>query len=277
MLTQLALRWHRLSPLLHSSMSTEEEEEEETGHQSQAPLLSAGAAPDGAEKRSGAVRTRTCTIVFSFTFADEQYVVVAEAHRTFAAEAPDLVDAHAVGADAGDLPALVDVCTNQERSGSEWKPLLDSAAGAPCLPTGFPVWMSMMKPGAWLPHSSRYSAETGSRTLTFVVVWGGLRCVRTLTGGRSGTGLTRLVPGFAHVVGAAAHLLGHVEGQLVLTRVVEVAVAHALPHVCTQERKKKPTTESPAATETVSTPSSISPMQLFPPLTCMYSGGHTQV
>lgn len=44
-----------------------------------------------------------------FTFTDEQYVVVAEAHRTFAAEAPDLVDADSVGADAGDLSALVDI------------------------------------------------------------------------------------------------------------------------------------------------------------------------
>lgn len=49
------------------------------------------------------------TAVLGFTFADEQYVVVAEAHRTFTAEAPDLVDANAVGADAGDLPALVDI------------------------------------------------------------------------------------------------------------------------------------------------------------------------
>lgn len=59
----------------------------------------------------------------------------------------------------------------------------------------------------------------------------------TLTGSRSWTGLTRLVPGFSHVVGAAAHLLGHVEGQLVLTRVVEVAVTHTLPHVCITSRK----------------------------------------
>lgn len=51
------------------------------------------------------------------------------------------------------------------------------------------------------------------------------------SGGRSWTGFTRLVPSFSHVVGTAAHLLGHVEGQLVLTRVVEVAVAHALSHV----------------------------------------------
>lgn len=76
-----------------------------------------------AEKRSCSILTLKGTIVFSFTFADEQDVVVAEAHRTFAAEAPDLVDAHAVGADARDLPALVDVCTNQQRSVSEWKPL----------------------------------------------------------------------------------------------------------------------------------------------------------
>lgn len=50
-----------------------------------------------------------CTAVLGFTFTDEQYVVVAEAHRTFAAEAADLVDAHSVGADAGDLSALVDI------------------------------------------------------------------------------------------------------------------------------------------------------------------------
>ena len=54
----------------------------------------------------------------------------------------------------------------------------------------------------------------------------------TLTCGGRGAGFTGLVPGLAHVVGAAAHLLGHVEGQLVLTGVVEVTVAHALPHVC---------------------------------------------
>lgn len=53
-----------------------------------------------------------------------------------------------------------------------------------------------------------------------------------LTCGRCGAGLAGLVPGLAHVVGTAAHLLGHVEGQLVLARVVEVAVAHALAHVC---------------------------------------------
>jgi len=53
-----------------------------------------------------------------------------------------------------------------------------------------------------------------------------------LTCGGRGAGLAGLVPGLAHVVGTATHLLGHVEGQLVLARVVEVAVAHALAHVC---------------------------------------------
>lgn len=59
----------------------------------------------------------------------------------------------------------------------------------------------------------------------------------SLTGSRSWTGLAWLVPGLPHVVGAAAHLLGHVERQLVLTRVVEVAVAHALPHVCIKKEE----------------------------------------
>lgn len=59
----------------------------------------------------------------------------------------------------------------------------------------------------------------------------------SLTGSRSWTGLTWLVPGFSHVVGTAAHLLGHVEGQLVLTRVVKVTITHTLPHVCITKRK----------------------------------------
>lgn len=61
--------------------------------------------------------------------------------------------------------------------------------------------------------------------------------VLTLTGSRSWTGLAWLVPGLPHVVGTAAHLLGHVEGQLVLARVVEVTVTHAFPHVCITRRK----------------------------------------
>lgn len=66
----------------------------------------------------------------------------------------------------------------------------------------------------------------------------------SLTGGGGGAGLAGLVPRFAHVVGTAAHLLGHVEGELVLTRVVEVTVAHALPHVCNtrhEDRRERET------------------------------------
>lgn len=43
------------------------------------------------------------------TFTYEQDVVVAEAHATLAAEAPDLVDAHAVSAEARDLATLIDI------------------------------------------------------------------------------------------------------------------------------------------------------------------------
>lgn len=63
--------------------------------------------------------------------------------------------------------------------------------------------------------------------------------VRTLTGGWGRAGLTGFVPSLAHIVGAAAHFLGHVEGELVLARVVEVAVAHTLPHVCHVEHIKQ--------------------------------------
>lgn len=58
----------------------------------------------------------------------------------------------------------------------------------------------------------------------------------TLTGCRSWTGFTRLVPRFSHVVGTAAHLFGHIEGQLVLTRVIEVTVTNTLSHVCLKKR-----------------------------------------
>lgn len=91
-----------------------------------------------------------------FTFTNEQNVVVAEAHGTFAAEAPDLVDTHSVGTDTRDLPALVDICTkrhteceNAKRSGLRYGSCTTLSS-----PTGFPVWMSMMKPGAWFPHSN---------------------------------------------------------------------------------------------------------------------------
>lgn len=50
------------------------------------------------------------------TFADEQDVVVAEADGALAAEAPNLVDADAVGADRRDLAALVDICTQSNIS-----------------------------------------------------------------------------------------------------------------------------------------------------------------
>lgn len=52
-----------------------------------------------------------------------------------------------------------------------------------------------------------------------------------LRGSRSRTGLAWLVPGFSNIIGTAAHLLGHVEGQLVLTCVIEVTVTHTFPHV----------------------------------------------
>lgn len=44
------------------------------------------------------------------TFADEQDVVVAESNGTLAPEAANLVDADTVGADGGDLAALIDIC-----------------------------------------------------------------------------------------------------------------------------------------------------------------------
>lgn len=62
--------------------------------------------------------------------------------------------------------------------------------------------------------------------------------VLQLTGSRGRTRFAWLIPSFAHVVGAAAHLLGHVERQLVFTRVIEVAVANTLPHVCVMRKDK---------------------------------------
>lgn len=59
-------------------------------------------------------------------------------------------------------------------------------------------------------------------------------CVCVLTGTGYRTLFTGSVPGPSNVVGAAAHLLGHVEGQLSVTRPVvrvEVPVAETLPHV----------------------------------------------
>lgn len=65
--------------------------------------------------------------------------------------------------------------------------------------------------------------------LTVWVVWSG-----ELTSAGHRTLFTGLVPSAANVVGAAAHLLGHVEGQLAVTCSVvgvEVPVTVALPHV----------------------------------------------
>lgn len=56
--------------------------------------------------------------------------------------------------------------------------------------------------------------------------------MRALTTRGSGTRFTRLVPGSPDVVGTATHFLSHVEGELVLTRIVVVPIAKALPHVC---------------------------------------------
>lgn len=109
-----------------------------------------------------------------------------------------------------------------------------------------------------------------------------VRTIWTLTGGWNRTRLTRLVPGFSHIVGTAAHLLCHVEGQLVLTRVIKVMVTHTFPHVC-----KRPENITQAVKWQdilhvhVKIPifwkTSALPMQLLPPLTCMYSGGQTHV
>ena len=52
------------------------------------------------------------------TFADQQHAVVAEARGALAAEAPDLVDADAIGTDGGDLPTLVDVWGGRRPSGA---------------------------------------------------------------------------------------------------------------------------------------------------------------
>lgn len=50
-----------------------------------------------------------------FTFTDQEYVVVTEAHGTLAAEASNLIDTHSAGTDTWDLPALVDVCNRKKK------------------------------------------------------------------------------------------------------------------------------------------------------------------
>lgn len=52
-----------------------------------------------------------------------------------------------------------------------------------------------------------------------------------LTAGRRGAGLAGPIPGLAYVVGTAAHLLGHVYSQLILTRAIIIPKAGTLPHV----------------------------------------------
>lgn len=67
----------------------------------------------------------------------------------------------------------------------------------------------------------------------------GVQEARGLTSAGHRTLLAGFVPGAANVVGAAAHLLGHVEVELAVARHVvgvEVPVAVALPHVCTPQR-----------------------------------------
>lgn len=61
-----------------------------------------------------------------------------------------------------------------------------------------------------------------------------------LTGAGDGTLLAGFIPGPADVVRAAAELLGHVEGQLSITRGVirvVVPVAQALAHIWTHSRR----------------------------------------
>lgn len=105
------------------------------------------------------------------TFTNQQDVIVAEAHRTLAAEAADLIDACSMGTDPRNLPALVNIwimthisvypsCDNKHGFiDSCYRILLG------VLPMGFPVWISMMKPGAGFPHRSSYSATHSNNTI----------------------------------------------------------------------------------------------------------------
>lgn len=54
---------------------------------------------------------RVCVCVcLSLTFTDEQYIVIAETHGTFTAEASYLVDTHSVGTYPRDLSTLINIC-----------------------------------------------------------------------------------------------------------------------------------------------------------------------
>lgn len=137
------------------------------------------------------------------------------------------------------------------------------------------LFTSVLSTGSWDKHETNRKINICINHLNILV------CAVKLTGSRSRTGLAGLIPSFSHIVGAAAHLLGHVERQLVFTRVVEVAVAHAFSHVCVTVLKINylfficHMLRHVYNQEFIEV--SVSPMQLFPPLTCMYSGGHTQV
>lgn len=50
-----------------------------------------------------------CMCVCVYTFTNQQDVIVAEAHRTLATEAADLIDACSMGTDPRNLPALVNI------------------------------------------------------------------------------------------------------------------------------------------------------------------------
>lgn len=49
----------------------------------------------------------------------------------------------------------------EESRGAERRPG-SAGCGGPYSPIGFPVWMSMIKPGAWFPHRIWYSAARGT-------------------------------------------------------------------------------------------------------------------
>lgn len=79
-----------------------------------------------------------------------------------------------------------------------------------------------------------------------------------LTCSWGGARLARFVPGFAHIVRAAAHPLRHVKGQFVLTSGSIIAsVAKAFPHVYITEKQAKQS-EHEEATDAVHAPGDTS-------------------
>lgn len=101
------------------------------------------------------------TLINIFTY--KQYIVVAEAHWTFTAEAAYLVDTNSIGTDTRDLSTLIYIY--------------------------------------WFASVDVYDEAWGLVSTEKLILRGG--------GGRAG--LAGLVPGLAHVVGTATHLLSHVE------------------------------------------------------------------